>query len=74
MLEPVILDYDGTPVSIEEGELLEWYPDDGEHWNPDTRQFEPNDDDEFDDDDYGNAAKLYGRGWYDCNTDWRNWK
>ncbi len=31
-MEAVIMDYEGEPVIIEDGELLVVYPDDGEHW------------------------------------------
>lgn len=45
-MEAVIMDYEGEPVIIEDGELLVVYPDDGEHWNSTTRQFEPDDEDD----------------------------
>ena len=72
----VLMDYDGKPVSIENGEKYYWDGDEGEHWNPATLSFELDDEDEdFSDDDEpcGNDRELYGLGWYDCNTDWRNW-
>lgn len=25
-------------------------------------------------DQYGNDRRDYGMGWYDCNTDWRQWR
>ena len=40
MIEHVVMDYEGEPVSIENGEMLWWEPDDGEHWNSETRKFE----------------------------------
>lgn len=45
MIEYVLMDYEGEPVSIEEGEMLTWYPDEGEHWNSETCEFEPDEDD-----------------------------
>lgn len=50
----VVMDYDGKPVSIEDGQMMWWDAADGEHWNSDTCQFEDDeaeDDDEDDDDD-----------------------
>lgn len=44
----VVMDYDGNPVSIENGEMLWWYPDDGERWNSETCQFETPEEDEED--------------------------
>ena len=78
-MEAVIMDYDGEPVIIEDGELLVVYPDDGEHWNSTTRQFEPDDDDDDeprgDEDDYDRSfRKLYGGGWDDCNTNPDFWR
>lgn len=46
MIEPVIMDYNGEPVSIENGEMLWWYGEEGTHWNAATRQFEPDEDEE----------------------------
>ena len=45
MINPVIMDYNGEPVSIENGEMLWWDADDGKHWNPQTLSFEPDEDD-----------------------------
>ena len=38
MIEYTIMDYEGEPVTIEDGEIMYWEPDDGEHWNLETGQ------------------------------------
>lgn len=65
MIEYVLMDYDGEAVSIENGEMLWWYPDKDEHWNPDTLKFEPNDDDDDEDKDYGDEppARICDYWW-----------
>ena len=57
MVDYVVMDYDGEPVIIEDGEMCDVEPDEGEHWNPDTLELEPDDDE----DDYEN---------YDDEPDW----
>ena len=72
MVEYTVLDYEGEPVTIEDGEILEAEPpesDEGEYyWDSQECdwEFEPYDRN-------GNDARDYGMGWYDCNTDWRSW-
>ena len=60
--EGYVLINDGKPVSIEDGEMLWWFGDDGEHWNSETLQFEDDEEDDDEDD-----RELYGMDWYDCN-------
>lgn len=70
MIEHVLMDYEGEPVSIEEGEMFTWYPDEGEHWNSETCEFEPDEDEEEaygDDDDAPVVAPYFDTGWHDCN-------
>ena len=57
MIEYVVMDYDGEPVSIEEGEILLWEPETGEHWNSSTCQFEA-DEEEEEYDDYDDYEKY----------------
>ena len=42
----VLMDYDGAAVVIDNGEMLYYEPDEGEHWNSETCEFEPDEDDE----------------------------
>lgn len=71
MIQYVVMDCEGKPVTIEDG-LKFWHePDDGQRWNSATLQFEPDDDEPLDE--YGNDVRDYGLGWYDCNSDWRTW-
>lgn len=75
MIEYVVMDYDGEPVTIENGCMYEPSPpydcesDKWAVWNSETCEweFEP------DDDRCGNDRRDYGGDWYDCNTDWRSW-
>lgn len=70
MIEYVTLDYDGEPVTIEDGEILEAEPPYRDQvWNPESLDWE----DAPAESEYGNDARDYGRGWYDCNSDWRKW-
>lgn len=57
MIEYTVLDYEGEPVTIEDGEILEYEPDVEE-------------DEEEDEVDY---PRHKYHDWYDCNTDWRSW-
>lgn len=74
MIEYTIMDYEGEPTIIENGEMYEPSPpydcetDKWAEWNSETCEweFEP-------DDSCGNDRRDYGGGWYDCNTDWRSW-
>lgn len=79
MIEHVVMDYDGEPVTIENGEIYDAESSYYDHekgrtvtqiWNPATLDWEDPDDD---DEPCGNDRALYRLGWYDCNTDWRNW-
>ena len=81
-IEPVVMDYEGEPVTIEDGEILEAEPP-RDVWS--DRLFEYVDTEEcacevyWDSDECdwkvalleecGNDARDYGRDWYDCNTD-----
>ena len=52
-IEYVLMDFEGNPVTIEDGTRWYWCPEDGEHWNSTTLQFEPDEDtDEDSDDDF----------------------
>ena len=57
MIEYTVLDYEGEPVTIEDGEILEYEP-------------AVEDDEEEDEVDY---PRHKYHDWYDCNTDWRSW-
>lgn len=73
MIEYTVMDYEGEAVTIEDGEMLTVYADRGEHWNSETCEFEPDEDDDLNEP-CGNDREDYGMGWYDCNTDWRSWR
>ena len=60
MIEYVVMDYDGDPMTIEDGEMYNCEPDRGEHWNPATCEFEPDEDDSDDDWDDGSGYDAYG--------------
>lgn len=53
----VLMDYNGKPVSIENGKKYWWDAEEGQHWNSQTRQFE--DDEEEDEDEYENYDECY---------------
>ena len=65
MVEYVVMDYDGEPVSIEDGEILWWDVEDGERWNAETLSFEPDDEDDdstdYDDDDWDWSPNMWNR-------------
>ena len=83
MIEYTVMDYEGEPVTIEDGEISEVdtprdiydadygyvTKEDGEiYWDSDDVEWK------FEPYDFcGNDRKDYGMGWYDCNTDWRRW-
>ena len=85
-IEPVVMDYEGEPVTIINGEIFDAYPP-RDVWSDrlydyvDTKEVPCEvywDSDECDWkvellDVCGNDARDYGTGWYDCNTDWRSW-
>ena len=78
MIEYTVMDYEGEPVTIEDGEILDaepprsvWsekreeYLDDTEgeiYWDSEARDWAI---EEYDF--YGNDVRDYGRAWWDCN-------
>lgn len=84
MIEYVVMDYDGEPVTVENGDIREAEPP-TELWNDRREEYRGGKDMIYWDSDAcewtlepynepcGNDRELYGLGWYDCNTDWRNW-
>ena len=83
MIEYVVMGYDGEPVTIKNGEIYEAEEPPGYYdrvtdkfklprWNPETQEWNWEEDDD-NDEPLGNDRELYGLGWYDCNTDLRNW-
>ena len=81
-IEYVVMDYEGKPVSIEDGEICEEDPPRASSevqeysWNLLYKEWD-SDKCEWVDPDIsdmcGNDARDYGTGWYDCNTDWHRW-
>ena len=66
----VLLDYDGKAVSIEDGKKYYWDADDGQHWNPETLQFE---DDEQEDEYLGFNIHACGCcGYVDSDSEWED--
>lgn len=72
MIEHVLMDYDGEAVEIEDGQKWFVSPEEGQHWNASTRQFEDDEPDEEEEDEVDYPRHKY-HDWYDCNTDWRSW-
>lgn len=84
MIEYTTLDYEGEPVIIEDGEILE-VETPKEVWNDHRERYMTEDEGDifWDSDELdwtidlydfcGNDARDYGLGWYDCNSDWRSW-
>ena len=84
MIEYVVMDYDGEPVTIEDGQMWEAEPP-RSVWHDSSQKYIDKEDGEiyWDGDEVewkvehydfnGNDRELYGMGWYDCNTDWRDW-
>ena len=84
MIEYTVMDYDGEPVTIKDGEIWDarqlqtvWHEGREEYIDKDDEEiYWDSDDVELKVTPYyfnGNDRELYGMGWYDCNTDWRNW-
>lgn len=83
-IEPVVMDYEGEPAVIIDGEIFDAEPprsvwsdkyceyldsDEGEiYWDSDECEWKI---EEYERE--PSMGRLYGRDWYDCNTDWRNW-
>jgi len=65
-MKAVLLDYEGDPCFIEDGEVYEVWLEKGEHWNPQTQEIEP-DEPEFTGDPYPDDRKAMGMSWWDCN-------
>ena len=78
MIEYVVMDYDGEPVTIEDGRMWEAEPP-KEVWHDRRGEYVDEEEGEiyWDSDDLdwkielydfnGNDRELYGMGWYDCN-------
>lgn len=78
MIKYIIMDYEGEPVTIENGRILDVEPprsvwherrdkyidsDDGDvYWDSEELDWKIEPYDY-----YGNDARDYGRDWYDCN-------
>ena len=77
MIEQVVMDYDGEPVTIENGEMYDAEKPLG-IWDEDREEFCYDQDRMYWDKDacdwalepyeepLGNDADLYGRSWFDC--------
>ena len=67
MIEYTVMDYEGEPVIIENGEMLDVYADSGEHWNAQTCEFEPDEEE----DSYSYADE--DDSWYRNSNSWNSW-
>ena len=66
MIEYTVMDYEGEAVCIDDGEILTVYADKGEHWEPLTCKFEPDEEEEVEHDDYhyiGGLQRACDRNW-----------
>ena len=79
-----IMDYEGEPVTIENGVILEADPPKEVYHERHDKFYSDEDGDIYWDSDEldwtidlydfcGNDVRDYGLGWYDCNSDWRTW-
>lgn len=83
MIEYTVMDYEGEPVIIENGEMYDAEPPDDVYDRYDNRYSKDQGDIYWNSekgdweielyDFNGNDREEYGLGWYDCNTDWRTW-
>lgn len=81
-IEPVVMDYEGEPVTIIDGEIFDAYPP-RVVWSDRLQDYVDTDEEycevywDSDECDWkvdlldvcGNDARDYGTSWYDCNTD-----
>ena len=85
MIEYTVMDYEGEPVTIKNGDMWDAEPPEEVYSDRDDKYYTKEQGDIYWDSDKcdwdievydepcGNDRELYGAGWYDCNTDWRNW-